>query len=254
MSDWLSTLIAIAFLGFFVVLYLVKPVLAVTTTPKEDLTRIRANLEGPAGEAGPLMQVVDIQRDGIRMTGSRYADPARAYRVTLQRPDGTTQQRTVQIKASLFGQGGLSVDHPAPTSFSDLVRKRPGANVVRITLVLAGMGSAWLAITIVPALPMISEAKGQIGYVLHRGDIRIIELYDRGRMCGVYTAGGDRRPMHFLIDGGKVWTGPVLPGGPRPDASNDSTDPFDQWSRCVIDQKGRRGDEGFALWILNRLS
>lgn len=254
MNGWMSAIIAIAFLGFFVALYLVKPVLAATTTPKDDLTRIRANLEGPAGEAGPSMQVVDIQRDGIRMTGSRYADAARAYRVTLQRPDGSTQQRTVQIKASLFGGGDLSVDRPAATSSGDLVRKRPRANVVRITLALAGMGSAWLAIVIAPALPMVSEAKDQIGYVLHRDDIRIIELYDRGRMCGVYALGGDRRPMRFLIDGGKVWIGPVLAGGPRQNAPDDSTDSYDQWSRCVIDQKGGRGDETFALGILNRLS
>jgi hypothetical protein len=255
MSDWLSTLIAIAFLGFFVVLCLLRPILAATITPKDDLTRIRANLEGPAGEAGPSMQVVDIQRDGIRMTGSRYAQPARAYRVTLRRADGSTQQRTIQIKASLFGQGDLSVDHPAPTPSASMVQRGSWFIVLRIAVVVVVGGLAWTTLLVVSAAPFIGEAKNQIGYVLGRNDIHIVELYSAGQMCGVYTAGADAQPMRFLIDAGKVWTGPVLPGGPRLNPPYGSADPYDQWSNCVNYSKGGgRGDEGFALWILNRFS
>lgn len=267
MGGWLSGLVAIAALGFVAVRLLLKPILAFTTTSQADLTRIRANLEGPLGAAGPSMRVVDIVRTGGTLP-RRYRDSERSYLVTLRRPGGETEQRTVRIEVALFGRGEMSLDRKQPPTslgrewrssptFSDRKDSTQRADwwwrlptALRLILVVIGAGLFLVALQVLPALPFISEAKGQLSYVLHRNDIRIVELYSRGRQCGVYTTRSDRRPMRFLIDEGQVWTGPVGPEGVRQDVPYDSADPYDQWSRCVSYSKGGRGDEGFALWTL----
>lgn len=253
MTDWMSTLIAILFAVGVAVFVLLKPILAATTTPSDDLTRIRAELEGPQGIAGPSMKVIDIRRSGVR-PGTGQGDLARSYLVTLQHLDGRSERRRVQIETALFGQGAMWLDPPQPGPSSELVQGRTRVNSLRLILGLSAAGLTMAAVYFVPSLPLIGEAKDQLGYVLGRKDIRIVELYSRGQMCGVYTAGADRRPMRFLIDDGKVWTGLVLPGGPRQDAQGDPEDPYNQWSSCVINGKGGRGDESFALWVLNLIS
>jgi hypothetical protein len=268
MSGWLSAFVAIAALGLILARLLVKPILALTSTPQDDLARIRANLEGPAGEAGPSMHVVDITRAGITLPG-RTQDAERSYRVMLRRTDGTTEQRTVRIEVAFLGEGGMSIDPKTPrpsldedTRNSPIVsgrtrypqgskRWRRLANDLQLLLPAMGAGVFFVAITVLPALPFISEAENQLRYVLHRGDVRVIEFYSRGDSCGVYTTGGDRRPMWFRIEDNRVSWGAVRPGGVSRDAPYGSLDPYDQWSRCVSYAKGGRGDDGFAVAVLS---
>jgi hypothetical protein len=59
MDDRLTGLSTVAVIGLVTAIALLKPCLGLMTTPQDDFTRIRAHLEGPAGEAGPAMRVVD---------------------------------------------------------------------------------------------------------------------------------------------------------------------------------------------------
>ena len=156
------------------------------------------------------------------------------------------------LGVALFGQGEMSVDPRAAavrsSSYPAWWWRLPID--LRFILALAGMVLFFVALFVLPALPMIAEAKDQLRYALRRNDIEIVQLYARGRFCGVYTTGDDWRPMRFLIDNGQVWTGPIGPEGVPQDAPYGSTDPYDQWSRCMSYSKGGRGDEGFALWAL----
>lgn len=267
-NGWFSALLATAFIGFFAARLLVKPVLAFTSTPKDDLSRIRAELEGLQGEAGPSMKVVHIARSGGTLP-TRSHDAERSYLVTLQRPDGSTEQRTVRIEVAFLGEGRMSLDHePRSSSAPDTSVSGPTSAphlrdpaypdwwvgvppVVRFVLAAGAVCIVLVGVEVVPALPFISEAKEQLSYVLRVNDINVVQLYSRGHQCGVYTAGHDARPMWFLIDNQQVWTGPEPSGGPRADAPYDSSEPYDRWSRCVTDNKGTRSDDGFALSVLH---
>ena len=103
---WTITVTALAVaIGGFSILRLVR---VWTVTPPDDLTRIHAHLEGLVGEAGPNKRVVDIVHNGGTL-GSRYEPPKRRYIVTLQGPDGATEQRTVFIAVGLLGSGAMTV-------------------------------------------------------------------------------------------------------------------------------------------------
>ena len=56
--------------------------------------------------------------------------------------------------------------------------------------------------------------------------------------------------MRFLIDSDHVWWGSVGTEGMIQNVPVDSSDSYYQWSRCVSDFKGGRGDDSFALWVL----
>ncbi|MDF2899984.1 MAG: TonB protein [Phenylobacterium sp.] len=88
--------------------YLVKPIMAFKTQSPSDVTRIRARLEGIAGDAGPHRKVLEIIHLGGTLP-SRYSDSERRYRVTLARPDGSTEQRLVTLPVSFLGEGEMTV-------------------------------------------------------------------------------------------------------------------------------------------------
>jgi TonB family protein len=100
-----------AVLGWLLTRLVVKPILAFRTSPPADLSRIRANLEGISGAAGPARKVLDITHLGGTLP-SRHSDPQRRYRVTLARPDGATERRIVMITVALFGEGQMTLERP----------------------------------------------------------------------------------------------------------------------------------------------
>ena len=179
MINWLSALVPIALVCYISVRLVLKPILAITTTPKDDLTRIKANLEGPAGEAGPSMHIVAITRAGHTLP-SRARDSERSYLVTLRRLDGTIQQRTVQIEVAIFGQGEMSVGRMQQSSPPRQERKGTAStpelkglarsvgwwqeirSVLGVALALAVAGVVLVAFSVLPALPFISGAKEQL--------------------------------------------------------------------------------------------
>ncbi len=116
----------------------------------------------------------------------------------------------------------------------------------RAILLLPVLVCAYLALLIAPQLPALHQARDQLRQALHRQDVRILDFYVRGQMCGMYATGNDRRLMRFLIDGGQVWTGTSDPQGAGRDV-------YARWSKCVTDNRSRRGDVDLALWVLNRL-
>ncbi len=72
------------------------------------MRRIRADLEGFVGEAGPNKRVLDVTRSGSE-PGGRYSLPKRRYVVTLQGADGATEKRVILIEAGLFGPGSMTL-------------------------------------------------------------------------------------------------------------------------------------------------
>jgi hypothetical protein len=107
-STLMGFLIGAPMVGYVLIKIVVKPALAFSKTPASDLSRIHANLEGLVGLAGVNRKVLDIVRAGTTLP-TRYTDAARIYKVTLERPDGTTERRTVNIEVGLFGEGQLTV-------------------------------------------------------------------------------------------------------------------------------------------------
>lgn len=109
LSAAFSTLLVLGFGIYFGARIILKPVLAFRTSPEADVTRIRANLGGIYGEAGPSREVLDIVHDGGTLP-TRSTDAERIYRVTLHRPDGATEQRTVRIEVAFLGEGRMHLD------------------------------------------------------------------------------------------------------------------------------------------------
>ena len=74
-------------------------------TPQSDLAHIKAAYEGPNGRAGADMSVIAIERAGEERAGRLIR--SRAYRVTLEGPNGDRLEKKVGVDIQLFGIGNL---------------------------------------------------------------------------------------------------------------------------------------------------
>jgi hypothetical protein len=88
--------------GVFIVF---GPVVSSFFSPRSDLAHIKAAYEGPNGRAGADMSVIAIERAGEGRTGRLIT--SRAYRVTLEGPNGDRLEKTVGVDIQLFGTGNL---------------------------------------------------------------------------------------------------------------------------------------------------
>ena len=97
----------------------IKLGIALATTPASDLTRIRANLAGVLGEAGPSKEVTNIIRAGTILP-RRGVPTARKYLVTLKSSSGDEERRFVTIEATFFGRGAMTIEknHARPAPFA----------------------------------------------------------------------------------------------------------------------------------------
>jgi hypothetical protein len=104
-STVLPVAVIVGIFGFIVLRF----VLVTAVTPQSDLARIRVELGGLQGKAGPNKQVTDIVHKG-GTPGSRSSPPKRRYVVTLEDPDGSTEQRIVWVAAGFFENGEVTVE------------------------------------------------------------------------------------------------------------------------------------------------
>jgi len=126
MAEIASIVLPLAFVLFILTQVFLKPILAVVSTPKTDLTRIKANLAGLLGAAGPGREVVGVLRAGT-IFPRRGVPTARRYLVSLKATDGEIERRFVDITVSLFGEGEMTVQHNHYRSGSELSRISDGA-------------------------------------------------------------------------------------------------------------------------------
>lgn len=136
MATVTDTVLVILFFALFVSIFFsqlfLKPILAICLTPSSDLTRIRANVGGLLGDAGPGKDIQTIVRSGTILP-RRGQDCARRYLVTLQAPGGDVERRYVDVAVRLFGSGGLTVHQN---------HYRPGTELSRIADGTVGSPSA----------------------------------------------------------------------------------------------------------------
>lgn len=109
MDDVVLIAVIVTLVATMIGVPLIQSILPFTTTPPADVVRIKANLGGIAGLAGIYRNVVDVRRIGGSFAG-RSTPAKRKYLVTLERPDGQTEQRVVWIAVTLFGYGALDIE------------------------------------------------------------------------------------------------------------------------------------------------
>ncbi len=105
LQDWLNLTVLVAFVA---AIYFGHPLWVTFTQSSADAVRIKVLYEGMDGPAGPHTKVLGIERKGTRIGGYPGSSSCRKYEVQLQKADGRTLMKTVEVEASLFGQGSIS--------------------------------------------------------------------------------------------------------------------------------------------------
>ena len=104
-QDWLNLTLLVAFV---VAMFFCHPLWVTFTQSPADAVRIKVLYEGMDGPAGPHTKVLGIERKGSRIGGYPGSASCRKYEVQLQKADGRTLTKIVEVEASLLGQGSIS--------------------------------------------------------------------------------------------------------------------------------------------------